>query len=173
MKEAFVTIKIKLSVALKFRKYARELSKSQSETLRAMLRFFEIHWFTPYQSLGPNMESLENKIMKRFNSLIAIIRDIEKNHDKPNTAMLELLFQGLEPEEPAIDLEALYNDFDTQSKTKGLEVSKGVQLEQEMVLKILEVLDAIEPVKNAFGKPYLKLTYSLQEIKKIRRALRT
>ncbi|MFB9105536.1 BfmA/BtgA family mobilization protein, partial [Algibacter miyuki] len=48
---------------------------------------------------------LESKIKKRINAVIAIIKDIEKNHDKPTTAMLQSLFMEFEPKEKKIILE--------------------------------------------------------------------
>ena len=66
-------------------------------TLLLMLDFFEDNGISPNETIGPNMQTLESEIKKRINAVIAIIKDIEKNHDKPTTAMLESLFMGLEP----------------------------------------------------------------------------
>ncbi|MGJ8551058.1 BfmA/BtgA family mobilization protein [Winogradskyella wichelsiae] len=53
-----------------------------------MLDFFETNGISPNETLGPNIKTLESQIKKRINAVIAIINDIEKNHDKPTTAML-------------------------------------------------------------------------------------
>lgn len=95
-KERFEKLGIKTSVAERFREFCKKLSKSQSMTLLLMLDFFENNGISPYETLGPNMQTLESEIKKRINAVIAIIKDIEKNHDKPTTAMLESLFMGLE-----------------------------------------------------------------------------
>ena len=95
-KERFESLSIKSSVAKKFNRFCREMSLSKSMTLLVMLDFFEDNGISPYETLGPNMQTLESEIKKRINAVIAIIKDIEKNHDKPTTAMLESLFMGFE-----------------------------------------------------------------------------
>jgi hypothetical protein len=49
-KEKFETLKIKTSVAKKFRRFSRALSKSQSMTLLSMVDFFEMN------SISPNVD---------------------------------------------------------------------------------------------------------------------
>jgi hypothetical protein len=96
-KERFESLSIKTSVAKKFNRFCRKMSLSKSMTLLLMLDFFEDNGISPNETIGPNMQTLESEIKKRINAVIAIIKDIEKNHDKPTTAMLESLFMGLEP----------------------------------------------------------------------------
>ncbi|MWW26038.1 BfmA/BtgA family mobilization protein [Algibacter lectus] len=96
-KERFESLSIKTSVAKKFNSFCKKMSLSKSMTLLLMLDFFEDNGISPNETLGPNMQTLESEIKKRINAVIAIIKDIEKNHDKPTTAMLESLFMGLEP----------------------------------------------------------------------------
>nr|WP_236958644.1 BfmA/BtgA family mobilization protein [Joostella atrarenae] len=48
---------------------------------------------------------MEREIKKRINAVIAIIKDIEKHHDKPTTAMLQSLFIKLEPKSENLMLE--------------------------------------------------------------------
>ncbi|WP_369680358.1 BfmA/BtgA family mobilization protein [Winogradskyella luteola] len=104
-KERFEKLGIKTSVAERFRVFCKKLSKSQSMTLLLMLDFFEDNGISPNETLGPNMQTLESKIKKRINAVIAIIKDIEKNHDKPTTAMLQSLFMEFEPKQEKLILE--------------------------------------------------------------------
>jgi hypothetical protein len=104
-KERFEMLGIKVSVAKRFRKFCKKMSKSQSMTLLLMLDFFEDNGISPKETLGPNMQTLESEIKKRINAVIAIIKDIEKNHDKPTTAMLQSLFMEFEPKEKKLILE--------------------------------------------------------------------
>jgi len=101
--EGFETLKIKSSVAIEFRKFSKMLSKSQSMTLLLMLDFFQENGISPNESIGPNMETLENRISllikKRVNGMIAIMKDIEKNQTKPTVAMLQSLFEQAEPKD--------------------------------------------------------------------------
>lgn len=100
-KEVFETLKIKSSVAGQFRDFSKMLSKSQSMTLLLMMDFFNENGISPTESLGPRMETLENRISmlikKRMNGMIAIMKDIEKSQTKPTVAMMQALFQQAEP----------------------------------------------------------------------------
>ena len=102
-KERFEKLGIKVSVAVKFRKFCRKMSQSQSMTLLLMLEFFEENGISPAESMGPNMETLEKRISllikKRMNGMIAIMKDIEKNQTKPTVAMLQSLFEQTEPKD--------------------------------------------------------------------------
>lgn len=70
-----------------------------------MIEFFEQNGISPNESLGPHIQTLENLIKKRFNAVIAIIRDIEKNQTKPTVAMLHALFEQTEPKKKPLILE--------------------------------------------------------------------
>lgn len=102
-KERFEMLGIKVSVAVKFRKFCKKMSQSQSMTLLLMLEFFEENGISPAESMGPNMETLEKRlsllIKKRMNGMIAIMKDIEKNQTKPTVAMLQSLFEQAAPKD--------------------------------------------------------------------------
>ncbi len=104
-KEQFETLKIKSSVAKKFRRFSRAMSKSQSISLLLMLEFFEDNGISPTESMGPKMQTLENLIKKRINGVIAILKDIEKGQTKPTVAMMQSLFQEAEPKKQTLILE--------------------------------------------------------------------
>ena len=104
-KERFDSLSIKTSVVKKFNRFCKKMSLSKSMTLLLMLDFFEDNGISPNETLGPNMQTLESEIKKRINAVIAIIKDIEKNHDKPTTAMLQSLFMEFEPKEQKLILE--------------------------------------------------------------------
>ncbi|GMN09041.1 hypothetical protein MTsPCn9_05030 [Croceitalea sp. MTPC9] len=99
--ERFESLKIKTSVAKRFRAFGKSLSKSQSMTLLVMLDFFEDNSISPTDELGADFQSVEirvsNLIKKRMNGMIAIIKNIEKNQTKPTLAMLQSLFEQTEP----------------------------------------------------------------------------
>jgi len=104
-KEQFQTIKIKTSVVKKFRRFSKKMSRSQSITLLLMLDFFENNGVSPNETLGPQMQTLENLIKKRINGVIAIVKDIEKNQTKPTVAMLQALFEQASPENKSLMVE--------------------------------------------------------------------
>ena len=104
-KEQFETLKIKSSVAKKFRRFSRAMSKSQSISLLLMLEFFEDNGISPTEFMGPKMQTLENLIKKRINGVIAILKDIEKGQTKPTVAMMQSLFKETEPKKQPLILE--------------------------------------------------------------------
>jgi hypothetical protein len=113
-KEPFKSLSIKASVADKFNGFSRKMSLSKSMTLLMMIEFFEDNGISPNETLGPNMQTLESEIKKRINAVIAIIKDIEKHHDKPTTAMLQSLFMEFEPKEKKLILEKEVKDKKVQ-----------------------------------------------------------
>ena len=98
-KEKFETIKIKRSIAKRFRQFSRKMSASQSMTLLLMLDFFENNKLSPKESIGPHVRTLESLIKRRNNAIIAILKVMEKNQTKPTVAMMHALFEGGEPED--------------------------------------------------------------------------
>lgn len=115
-KERFETFKIKASVAKKFRRYCKAISKSQSMALLLMIEFFEDNGISPMEAFGPNMQTLASLIKKRNNAVIAIMKDIEKTQTKPTTAMLQLLFEETESPKKNLILEKKY--FDTTGESR-------------------------------------------------------
>ncbi|WP_339893755.1 BfmA/BtgA family mobilization protein [uncultured Algibacter sp.] len=96
-KERFESLSIKSSVVKRFRKYSKSISKSNSMTLLSMMEFFDQNELSPEDDLKPGLMETENRIKKRINALVAIIKNIEKNQTKPTMAMLQSLFAATEP----------------------------------------------------------------------------
>ena len=111
-KERFESLSIKTSVAKKFRRYCRSISKSQSLSLLVMIEFFETNGISPKESLGPHIQTLASLIKKRNNAVIAIMKDIEKTQTKPTNAMMNLLFKEAaeDEEEEQVVLEEVLSD---------------------------------------------------------------
>ncbi len=96
-KEEFTTISFKSSIAKKFRAFSKKMGASNSMTLLMMLDFFEGNNLSPKDSIGPTVHTLENLIKKRVNAVIAILRDMEKSQTRPTVAMMQTLFEEVEP----------------------------------------------------------------------------
>ncbi|SHG26039.1 hypothetical protein SAMN05444483_10793 [Salegentibacter echinorum] len=104
-KERFESVSLKTSVAKKFHRFCRKLSKSKSMTLLSMIEFFEHNGISPEESMGPKMQTLESLIKKRINGVIAILKDMEKSQTKPTVAMMQSLFKEAEPKNKPLILE--------------------------------------------------------------------
>lgn len=111
-KEGFVTVSIKASIAKKFKKFSKGISRSQSMTLLLMVDFFEKNGIAPTEDFGPKMQTLENLIKKRINGVIAILKDIEKTQTKPTAGMLLAIMEQEEPKKKPLLLEKIRFDAD-------------------------------------------------------------
>ncbi|WP_299555287.1 BfmA/BtgA family mobilization protein [Seonamhaeicola sp.] len=174
-KERFESLSIKTSIAKKFRVFCKKNAKSQSMTLLEMIDFFEINELSPNDRLGATITGLKSIIKKRFNAVIAIIRDIEKNQTQPTTAMLQALFEETLREED--DEETIYFEAPTLiSENEELEYYRKqyYKTQQETGELKQEVVDLIEKttyVKTTFGKGYYRLEVSKEEFEALKEHL--
>jgi hypothetical protein len=168
-KERFESLSIKTSVAKRFRKYCRTISKSQSMTLHHMVNFFEMNGISPEDHLGDTIASLKGQIIKRSNAVIAIIKNIEKIHHKPTTAILQSLFE----ETASMEKEAAeVFDFGTPTLiTENEELTyyknayyKTQETHNDMKRDTRELLKKIKYVKNNFGIGHYRLNISTEAL---------
>ena len=97
--EGFSNVKIKSSVARKFKVFVRKYKESNSMTLDQMLEFFERHQLLHSDEIPDHLLQTEKRLLKRINAVIAIMKDMEKTQTKPTVGMLEALFIVNEKEE--------------------------------------------------------------------------
>lgn len=175
-KYKFSAISIKPKVATRFRKFSKRITRSHTDTLDAMMNFFDWNELSPNESLGVNMRTLENSLKKRINALVAIIRDIEKNQTKPTNAMLELLFQE-NPEEVAPH-EELFEFEEQELITENEELNhyrnryEEIQQQFHSVKYDLDkIINKTTYVKGSFGGGYLKLNLTKEEFENIKQKL--
>ena len=184
-KYGFSGINFKKETAIKFRTFSKANSLSNTEALEAMLDFFEIHQLSPMDSIDGNLNSIEIRIKRRISAAIAIIKDIEKSQTLPTMAMLQSLFeQQFETENEDSDFE---DDFEfIEKKFDGVDQTED-WIEETTIPRIryqrLEekmdeiksdfnyVLNQVKEVKSHFGKDYLKLELTPEEIEKYKRTL--
>ena len=181
-KEPFETLKIKTSVAGKFRRYCRRISKSQSLSLLAMIEFFEDNGISPKESLGPHIQTLASLIKNRNNAVIAIMKDIEKTQTKPTNAMINLLFKEAEEdqEEEQVLLEEVLTDGISEelfTEQKELEYYRkgyftGKSNLREVNDEFNKVLNELDYIKNNFGRNYYRLNITQQELEEIKQKLK-
>ncbi|TYQ00160.1 hypothetical protein C7447_101770 [Tenacibaculum adriaticum] len=136
-----------------------------------MLDFFQVNEVSPNDRLGETISSLKHQMKRRFNAVIAIIRDIEKSQTKPTTIMLQQLF-----EQASGDSEEETFDFGTPeliSESEELNYYRDnyfkIQSEHQAMCNDLElVLNSIKPVKGTFGSSFLKLEISKKEYQELK-----
>lgn len=174
--EKFAGMRIKMSVAKRFRKFSKKFSKSQSMTLLDMIYFFEVNEVSPNDRLGETISSLKYQIKKRFNAVVAIIKDIEKTHHKPTTAILQTLFEetsNIEKEEETID-------FDTPTLiTENEELTYYrneyyTNQENYNALKydIEDIIKKTKYIKSSFGAGHFRLQITEEEFEELKQKLK-
>ncbi|MFK5973612.1 MAG: BfmA/BtgA family mobilization protein [Flavobacteriaceae bacterium] len=181
----FSAISIKDVVASRFRMFSKRITKTHTETLTLIMDFFEWHGFLPSDRFGQSIieELLKNRkrteaSIARTNASIAIIKDIEKNHDKPTTAMLQILFEGVAEKKEPVRKERMFKNKTKEEKleeetTVPKVVHERTQLNLDETKKRFRyVLDRVSLVNNRFGKDYLKLELFQQEFTRIKRELK-
>ncbi|TYA89210.1 BfmA/BtgA family mobilization protein [Seonamhaeicola marinus] len=183
--DTFSTIRFKIKVANRFRKFSKQVARNHTQALEAILDFFEIHQLSPRDTIDGNLTSIEIRIKRRINAAIAIIKDIEKSQTLPTVAMLQSLFEQQLEEEANDgfldeDFEFIEKKFDSLDNNEDLMEETTVpkirylRLEEKMEQLKTDfkyVLGNVKEVKSHFGKDYLKLELSLDELEKYKRTL--
>lgn len=169
-KYRFSAINVKQEVAIRFRKFSKEISNSHSRCLEAMLNFFEWNNLSPYDNLKQETDAVK----KRINALIAIVRNIEKHQTLPTKAMLDTMFQGMSQvqEEKEVDFElpgALTRDTEmAHYRKRHEEMQEEIRAYKNQLHQLIEQLDY---VKRWFGKGYFKLELSKEELEAFKKKI--
>jgi len=187
-KERFAAMKIKISVALKFRNFSKRQGKSQSMTLLAMVEFFDHNGISPDERMHETIASLKYLIKRRFNAMVAIMRSIEKEQTLPTVSMIQALFEqelNLETEDEwEGDLEFCeqqLTEINTPTNPELLDKETTVpKIVHERLKEQLEelkgafghVLDHVSVSKNRFGKEHLKVDLKPGAIEQYRTKLK-
>ncbi len=173
----YLALNLKASVVKRFRSFAKKMAGSQSEALEKMIDFFEWHGFKPNDRFADSILEEIRKNRKRTDANIAILRDIEITQTKPNNAMLLSLFGESIRQEKPIKREKKLIKKASEEKKKEITVPKirYERLADKFNLTVQDyqkVLDSVKVVKKGFGKAYLKLEISENELEKYRKRLR-
>jgi hypothetical protein len=106
--DSFITIRFKRKTAKRFQEFSKMHFKTHTEAMENILDFFLYNEISPKEKLGPTGRTLETKLLKRINAVIAIMRDIEKTQTKPTAAMIQSLFETEEPTKKPLMVEKKY-----------------------------------------------------------------
>lgn len=181
----FSGINFKWETANRFRAFSKSISLSNTEAMIAMLDFFEIHQLSPLDSIDGNLSAIEIRIKRRISAAIAIIKDIEKSQTLPTVAMLQSLFEQQFEEERDDgfldeDFEFIEKKFDAVDNNEDLmEETTVPKIRYQRLAEKMELLKAdfdyvlgqVKEVKSHFGKDYLKLELTSDEVEKYKRTL--
>ncbi|MEM6813006.1 MAG: BfmA/BtgA family mobilization protein [Bacteroidota bacterium] len=124
--DSFITIRFKQKTAKRFQEFSKMHFKTHTEAMEAILDFFFYNEISPKENLGPTGRTIEAKLLKRINAVIAIMRDVEKTQTKPTVAMLQSLFEVDEPKKKPLILEKKF----TQERNEVKFIEKRNQSNQ-------------------------------------------
>lgn len=168
----FKRINFREATGNRFRAFAKQWGHTHSDTLDAMVDFFVHYKISPFGELATDLNSIEINIKKRINSLVAIIKDIEKHQTKPTTSMIQLLFEHSprkttsprlvekKQKEPTDDF------FKTAMEAIELE-RKHTELQRQhahIQEDLKELLQRIRVQKSSFGKTRMFLDMNPKEL---------
>ena len=155
-KYSFSGINVKKEVAIKFRKFSRQISVSHTQALEAMLHFFERNDLAPDDDLGIH----NNRTNKRINAVIAILKNIEKHQTKPTAEILQSLLHETANIEREEDFDFGSPVLITENEELAFYKKENELVRQEyrsFKNKMRKLLDKVNVEKRSFGKDYLKL----------------
>ncbi|WP_317048446.1 BfmA/BtgA family mobilization protein [Confluentibacter sediminis] len=175
-RERFESLSIKTSVAKKFRNYCKSISKSQSMALRLMVEFFEDNGVSPEDRLGETLASLKGQIIKRSNAVIAIIKNIEKMHHKPTTAILQTLFEQMSQIEPDENETFDFGEPKLLPENEELNHYKNAYYKTQEAYNDLKqetkgLLKKVKYVRNNFGIGHYRLNITNEALETIKQKL--
>lgn len=168
MKGSFLSINFHRNTVIRFKGFCKKTGATYTDTLENMMDFFDNYQISPLENFGPTVRGMEANINKRINSMIAIVKNIEKYQTKPTTAMLELLFEHspqkrIGPAPKAIGQQRV----DPQRDAFIKKIEAAIVMERENTnLKIelkknradlVGILDRVHLVKSSFGRSKLEL----------------
>ena len=177
----FSAISIKALVASRFRIFSKKVSRSHTGTLMAMMDFFEWHNYSPHQRFGQDVIAGQKKIGQRIDAVIAIIKSVEKSQNIPITnieTMLRSLFEEevkkygskiIEPE--PIDPERSITERE-KTMVSRMEYDRVNRKLTETHNRLQYVLEHVVLVNNRFGKDFLKVGITREELARFKQALK-
>lgn len=101
--ETFTSIRFKNETAESFKKYSKCIATTHTEALELVLQFFAKSGLHPKDDVGPLFKKLERVIVKECNTIIAILKNIERTQLKPTHALVMLLYEAIKEEKEAME----------------------------------------------------------------------
>lgn len=175
----FISIRFKKDTAKQFQAFSRRFFKTHTEALQTMLDFFNYNEISPKESFGPNGRTIANLIKKRFDAMVAIMKNIENHGVLPTKAMIELLFEH-SPRKKRGQAPLLMEGgkADPERDRFFKKVEEAIVIERKYTnLKrdlrqnreeFISLLSKIQLVKSSFGKPRLQLDMDPEDFEKLK-----
>lgn len=179
MSNHFSRINFHSETVNRFKKYAIENERNYTETLEAMLDFFEKNYISPFETFNNSFYRRKNLLNKRMDAVEKILREQEVKYHKPLHKLLKSIFDeaALKNRKPSL-IEERKNKLLIEKKIKTSESAilrnKYRTLEEERKVErenVQQLLNALKPVKPRFGKPYFKIDMDESELEILKKKL--
>ncbi len=171
----YSAISIKTDVAVRFRRYSKQFTKSNSEVLHRMLFFLQLNDLNPFDSNIKKIVSGIQKNRKQIEYLISILKDIEIKQTRPTYEMVKILFEAHSKIKEGSKKEILFlpqPELEELEETIPKVYHERLRQEfSEYKWDCIRLLEKVIVVKPKFGKPHLKVELSQGEYEKLRREL--
>ncbi|WP_422082181.1 BfmA/BtgA family mobilization protein [Ulvibacterium sp.] len=179
--DGFKVIRLRIGTIERFKLFSKKIAKTYSEALEAMLDFFEWHNYSPHQRFAKDINSAVELNRKRIEAHIAISKSIEKGQNIPliniETMLRSLFEENNKTYDPKkLDTETSKVDFPKTGREKTtvprIKYDRANRKLEEMKQRLQYVLHQIEPVSNRFGKDFLKVGITREELARFKQTLK-
>jgi hypothetical protein len=178
----YSNITVKKETATRFRSYSKRFSKSHSEVLDGMMQYFKENNLDPFgegtKIVLDSIKKLERQMMKKFDRLIAIIKNMEKTSIRPTYEMVLILYEayvrdGRKPKPEPVKIQEERMDFlQPRNTVPKTEHDRMLQEFNEYKKRSNEILNNVEKVEPMMGKPYLKINMGIGDYESLKYQLK-
>ncbi|USD24425.1 BfmA/BtgA family mobilization protein [Flagellimonas marinaquae] len=178
----YSNITIKKETATRFRIYSKRFSKSHSEVLDGMIQYFKENNLDPFgggtKIILDSIKKLERQMMKKFDRLIAIIKNMEKTSIRPTYEMVLILYEayvkdGRKPRWEPVQIQEERMDFlEPRNTVTKTEHDRMLQEFNRYKKHCNEILSSVEKVEPMMGKPYLKINMGIGDFESLKYQLK-
>ena len=178
----YSNITVKKETATRFRAYSKRFSKSHSEVLDGMIQYFKENNLDPFgegtKIILDSIKKLERQMMKKFDRLIAIIKNMEKTSIRPTYEMMLILYEayvkdGRKPRPESVKIQEERIDFlEPRNTVPKAEHDRMLHEFENYKKHCNEILHNVEKVEPMMGKPYLRINMGIGDFESLKYQLR-
>ena len=178
----YSNITVKKETAVHFRTYSKKFNRSHSELLDGMVRHFKENDLYPFgegtKIVVDNIKKLEIKMMKKFDRIIAIIKNMERTSIRPTYEMVLILYEayvkdGRKPKREPVQIQEERMDFlEPRNTVPKVEHDRLLQEFENYKKRCNEILSSVEKVEPMMGKPYLKINMGIGDFESLKYQLK-
>ena len=147
-----------------------------------MMQYFKENNLDPFgegtKIILESIKKLERQMMKKFDRLIAIIKNMEKTSIRPAYEMMLILYEayvrdGRKPRPEPVKIQQERMDFlEPRNTVPKVEYERILQEFESYKKHCNEILNSVEKVEPMMGKPYLKINMGIGDFESLKHQIR-